>query len=105
MKLKVLLFTAMLATATSAMAQFFPAQTFMSVLPGRVSAQVVNPYFQPIVCSGQVFGQTNYGVVLNAFFVEQLLPPGAHRFAFVQTNPWQPFVHGWSNIHCRFIYW
>lgn len=104
MQLKVLMLISCWAVVTSAYAQFFPAQAFVRVLPVQVSAQVVNPHFQPIVCSGQVFGQTAYGITLNAHFVEQMLPPGGHRFAFVQTTPYQPFINGWSNIHCRFIY-
>jgi hypothetical protein len=104
MKFKALILTSLLSFSISALAQFFPAQAYVNVLPGRVSAQVYNPYFQPIVCNGQVFGQTSYGLILNSFFYEQLLPPGSSRWAFVQTNPWQPFIHGWSNIHCRYIW-
>jgi len=103
MKLKLLIVSlSLMILSSSAFAQFFPAQAYVSVLPGRVSAQVYNPYYEPIVCNGQVFGQTFQGPVFNAFFFEQFMPAGQSRFAFVQANPYNPFVRGWANITCRF---
>jgi len=87
----------------SARAQWFPARTNVLVLPGQISAEVYNPFYEPIICNGQVFGQTMYGGILNAFFIEQFLPMGSNRFAYVQTTPLDPFVGGWANIHCRFV--
>jgi len=84
------------------MAQFFPATGYVQVLPGQVTAQVYNPHYEPIICNGQVFGQTYTGRVYNAFFYEQLIPAGQYRFVFVQTFPHDPFGNGWSNIVCRF---
>jgi hypothetical protein len=103
MKLKFLaafVLTSMLTS--SAFAQFFPARAVVVVLPGRVSVEVYNPYYEPIICSGQVFGQTFAGPLYNTFFHEQYMPAGTTRFAFVQTLVNNPFVHGWSNILCRF---
>jgi 4-hydroxybenzoate polyprenyltransferase len=103
MKLKALILISLFSITSSALAQFFPAQAYVTVFPAQVTGQVFNPYMRPIICNGQVFGQTSFGLILNSFFVEQLLPPGTSRFVFVRTNPMQPFVHGWSNIHCRFF--
>jgi hypothetical protein len=103
-KLKVLVIAALLSLfTTSAFAQLFPGRVLTTVLPGQVAAQVFNPYYEPIACSGQVFGQTAAGVVFNAYFIQQILPAGANRFAYVQASPFNPFVGGWANIYCQFI--
>lgn len=103
MKLKVFTVLALgMMLHSSAFAQWFAANPSVQVLPGRVTVQVYNPYYEPIICSGQVFGQTAGGPVFNAFFAEQFMPMGQSRFAFVQTTPFMPFVGGWANINCRF---
>ena len=104
MKLKAFIVLSLL-TASTAFAQFFPGRVDVVVLPGRIAAQVVNPFFQPIVCSGQVFGQIASGQVFNTFFYEQVLPIGAYRYAYVTTTPFLPFVGGWANINCRYLGW
>lgn len=105
MKLKLTIVALLITLASSAFAQFFPSNPNVTVLPGQVSAVVFNPYYEPIVCSGQVFGQTARGPVFNAFFVEQFMPAGTSRFATVVTNVFNPFVTGWANINCRFVRW
>lgn len=105
MKVKALVLFLMLAFSTGAFAQWFPATVHVTVLPGQVSAEVYNPYFQPLICNGQVFGRTIQGPVFNAFFAEQLMPVGSYRYAFVHTNAYAPFVSGWANIHCRYAGW
>lgn len=102
MKLKALLIGLFLTVTTSAFAQFFPARVDVVVLPGQVAAQVVNPYYEPIICNGQVFGQTFGGQIFTTYFAEQFLPAGGFRYAYVQTTPLLPFATGWANIHCRF---
>ena len=102
MKLKSLIVLALLMTGTSAFAQWFPARVDVVVLPGQVAAQVINPYYEPIICNGQVFGQTAQGPVFTTYFSEQFMPAGGFRFAHVHTTPVAPFVRGWANIHCRF---
>ena len=102
MKLKAGFFALFLLASTSVFAQFFPARAFVTVLPGQVTAEVYNPYYELIICNGQVFGQTAYGAVYNAFFVEQLLPVGGYRYASVNALPLNPFVTGWTQINCRF---
>jgi hypothetical protein len=103
-KLKALILSSLMTLLSApAFAQFFPGQTFVTVLPGQVAVQVVNPFYQPIICSGQVFGQTINGALLNAFFIEQILTVGSSKYAVVQTNAFMPFVGGWANINCRYI--
>lgn len=104
MKLKALALTLVATVSLSSFAYpWFPARYEVSVLPGQVSAQIFNPHMVPIVCSGQVFGQTYMGPVLTSGFLEHFLMPGTNRFAFVYTNAFAPFVHGWANLNCR--YW
>ena len=105
MKLKLFFVTMLITLATSAFAQFFPSNASVTVLPYQVTAQVYNPYYEPIICTGQVFGQTAAGPVFNAFFAEQFMPAGTSRVAFVVTNGFNPFVGGWANINCRFNRW
>ncbi len=104
MKLKVAFIALMMTLASSSFAQFFAANPNVIVLPGQVSAQVFNPYLRPIICNGQVFGQTAFGQVYSAFFAEQFMPAGTYRQAFVLANGFNPFVTGWANIHCRFTF-
>lgn len=108
MKLKSLILTAFILASTSAIAQWypggwFPAQARVTVLQGQVAAEVFNPHFAPIICDGQVFGQTFQGQIFTAYFGQQFLPAGGFRYAFVNTTPWAPFVHGWTNVHCRYF--
>jgi hypothetical protein len=106
MKLKSLVVATFMCLASSAFAQWFPATVHVTVLPFQVAVQVVNPYHYPIICNGQVFGQTSHGPVFTTYFAEQFLPVGGHRYAYVQTNLYSPFVNGWANLHCRFAhYW
>ncbi len=103
MKLKALVLGLFLTLSTTSFAYWFPARVDVVVLPGQVAAQVINPYLQPVICNGQVFGQTVGGQVFTTYFVEQFLPAGGFRYAYVQTTPFLPFLTGWANIHCR--YW
>ena len=103
MKLKALILALTLTMASSAFAQFFPAKAIVTVLPAQVSAQVFNPYYEPIICNGQVFGRTISGAVFTAYFAEQFMPAGSYRQAFVNAFPLDAFINGWANIHCRFV--
>ena len=102
MKLKLAIVALLITLTSSAFAQYFMANPAITILPGRVSVEVFNPYYEPIICNGQVFGQTVAGPVYNAFFAEQFMPAGSYRYAFVSTNPYNRFIGGWANIRCRF---
>lgn len=107
--MKAIFFALLLSVSQLSFAQILPhyfnGSTQVQILPLRVSVEVFNPYYEPIICSGQVFGHTFYGPTYNAFFLEQLIPVGHYRYAFVQTNNSNPFVNGWANIQCRFLRW
>jgi hypothetical protein len=105
MKFKLSLVVMLITLTSTAFAQFFVSNPSVTVLPGQVSAQVYNPYYEPIICNGQVFGQTAAGPIYNAFFAEQFMPAGSYRYAVVSTNVFNPFIGGWANIRCRFARW
>jgi len=84
---------------------FFPVNPLVQVRPEVVSAQVYNPYYEPIACQGFAFGRTVYGQVFQAYF-NDIIPPGQNRFAVVHTNAFaNPFANGWADIRCRFLRW
>lgn len=104
MKLKALFAALIMTVSLSSFAQWFPARVAVQVLPGQVVAQIFNPQYVPMICSGQVFGQTYGGPLLTSAFIEHYMQPGTNRFAFVYTNAWAPFVNGWANFNCRYWY-
>jgi hypothetical protein len=82
-----------------ALAQWFPANARMTVLPFEVRAEVVNFWGWPVRCQGQVFGRTFYGFTRTAWF-DQFIPAGQWRFASVYAWPGDNFVWGHSQINC-----
>ena len=103
MKFKAVIFAGLFALmTTAAFAQIIPARVNVTVLSGQITAHVINPFPQPIICNGQVFGQTIAGPVLTTFFHEQVILPGSDRIAFVVAHPVNPFISGRADVHCRF---
>jgi hypothetical protein len=83
---------------------YFPINPLVQVRGDLVSAQVYNPYYEPILCEGLAHGLTASGAVFNARIAD-IIPPGQNRYAFVRTNPFMnPFVNGWAQVMCRFAY-
>jgi hypothetical protein len=101
MKIRSLVVALFLTVSGQAFAQWFPAPASVTVLPGQVAAQIVNPYLNPIICSGQVYGQTFRGQIFNTYFYEQFIPAHGYRIAYVGTTAFFPFVTGWANVQCR----
>lgn len=82
---------------------FFPVNPLVQVRGDVVSAQIYNPYYEPILCEGYAFGRTYSGAVIQSR-VADIIPAGAHRYAYVNTNPYlNPFVQGWAQVLCRFV--
>lgn len=95
---------ALVVIAPSAQAYFFPVNPFMNILPPTVTAQVYNPYYEPMFCEGFAFGRTAQGFVLQGAF-RDFVPAGQYRYVTVYVNNpyFDRFVHGWANIQCRFL--
>jgi hypothetical protein len=96
-----------LFVSTSAMAQFL-VNPLVRVTPGLVSAEVYNPYYEPIFCEGFAQGLTFSRNILQARIAD-VIAPGTFRYAYVQTNPvLNPFIDGGAHVVCRFAnryYW
>jgi hypothetical protein len=99
-----LLTVALLALSFKAHA-FFTVNPLVQVRNNVVSAQVYNPYYEPIVCEGFAFGRTFSGMVFQSRIAD-VIAPGSHRYVYVHTNPFvNPFVNGWAQAQCRFARW
>lgn len=98
------LFVSITVAAPAAQAMFFPVNPYVQTLPATVSAQVYNPYYEPMLCQGYVYGTTLRGFTMNAYF-NSVVPAGQYRYAYVYVNnPYlDRFAHGWAQIHCRFF--
>ena len=79
------------------------ANAYISVNQLRVTATVVNQSFRPVVCSGYVYGQIQFGPTLNSWMNHQVIYPGQHANIYVYTNYAQPFVNGWADIRCQYL--
>ena len=91
------------ASTSEVKAQVFPINPLVTITAASVSAQIYNPYYEPILCEGLAFGQTFVGTVYQAR-VADVIPPAGYRFAVVSTNPIvNPFVNGWAQVLCRFL--
>lgn len=83
---------------------YFPVNPFMTILPATVTAQVYNPYYEPILCQGTAFGRTLRGFVFQGF-MREIVPPGQYRYVSVYVNnPYlDRFATGWANVGCMFL--
>lgn len=94
MKIKtmVLALLAICSTASAA-GDVYVSETF-------IKATVCN-YEVPFArCTGRVIGRTYYGQTLWSN-VNLVLPYGNCGYAYVYTNPSNPFIAGDSNIYCQ----
>ena len=90
--------------STHSMAQYLlPARAQVFVYPGRISVDVYNPYYEPITCSGQIFGETNWRQVMSSFFHHPLIPAGYSTHQFMIPYYGHFFINGWVNISCHFL--
>lgn len=67
----------------------------------KVTGSVYNGFPRPIYCIGRVVGGTYYGMTYWSSF-EAVIPPGRYAYAYVYTNPRDPFVGADANIQCKF---
>jgi hypothetical protein len=76
------------------------APAFAGFNATKAWARVNNNYNFPVYCTGQVYGQTYSGIVLNSWF-NGWVHPGAYAYAYVYTNQMDPFVNAWNDIYCN----
>lgn len=78
---------------------FIPAMNFF-VNRDIATSRVFNTAAFPIVCSGQAFGQTYSGVVLNMWINNMVIYPGQWADATVFSNYYDPFTRAWAHVSC-----
>ncbi len=82
---------------------FIPQMGFF--VNGQIATtRVFNTAGAPMVCSGYAFGQTYNGVVLNSWFNQVYVAPGAFVDAYVYSNGFDPFVNAWAQVDCGFAW-
>ena len=100
MKKLILSMAATLLVSVSAQA-FVPQMSFYVNREVAV-ARVYNSTFRPIACSGQAFGATYNGVVLNTFVNSLIIYPNTFVEVYVHSNFYDPMVNSWAQIECGF---
>lgn len=101
------MFRKFLATCALFSSLSFSVQAYTFVPPMNffvnrdvATTRVFNSTAFPIVCSGQAFGQTYRGVVLNTWLSNVVIYPGQWADATVFSNYYDPFARAWAQIGC-----
>lgn len=102
--MKKLMFITVIFTALSSSAfAFIPQMSFFVNREVAVS-RVWNTTNRPFVCSGVAYGQTYNGVMLNSWFNNLYVAPGAFAEAYVYSNFYDPFTRSWAEVDCQFTW-
>lgn len=89
-----------------AVSVLFPAMAWVwwvsgvTVTPSQVSTQVHNDAPYTVWCTGAVYGQLSSGYTVNTWMRNVPIPPSSGRVLAVTTNPFNPFVGGYTDITC-----
>ncbi len=86
--------------STSVMANFFVPPMNFFVNRDVATARVFNTTPFPMTCSGNAFGRTWSGVVLNTWVNQLTVYPGQWVDVTVFSNYYDPFATAWANIQC-----
>lgn len=100
MKKLILSVFALLVVSSQAFA--FVPQVQILVNREVVVARVWNTNYRPIICSGQAFGRTYQGVVLNSWVTGLVIYPNVSADVYVHSNYYDPMIQGWAQINCQF---
>lgn len=98
-----LLLAVFLSALSSSAFAFIPQMSFYINREVAVT-RVWNTTNRPFVCSGIAYGQTYQGVMLNAWFNNLYVAPGAYAHAYVYSNYYDPFVRTWAEVNCQFTW-
>ncbi len=79
---------------------FIPQMSFQ-VRRDVAIVRVFNQTYYPAVCSGQAFGYTYSGLMLNAWMNNMAIYPGQWVDLYVYTNYYDPFVNANASIFCN----
>lgn len=97
MKKLILSFALLFSTTSNA---YYLPQVGYQITPDVVTAQIYNSTGYPLFCQGRVYGYTQTGVYLTAWFSDTVLPFNS-AYAYVYAYYPHYFVNAWSNIRCH----
>jgi len=100
---KLLLCASIFLGLTSSVFAFAPQMGFYVNRDVAIS-RVFNYTRRPLVCSGNAFGRTYSGYVLNSWFNQLHVAPGMFADAYVYTNVYDPFMSAWAQVDCQFTW-
>jgi hypothetical protein len=99
--MKKFMFTLMFVMTLSSSAMAFAPQLEFYVNREVAVSRVWNNTFRPIVCSGQAFGRTYSGVVLNSWVNQIVIYPNTYVEVYVHSNFYDPMLQAWAQIDCQ----
>lgn len=99
---KIFLTLALLSLSSVSFAQWFPVQAQIRVTQINATAVVQNNYGYPVICYGQVQGQTSSGVIAYGYLNQVRLFPGQYAYINAYTNVYNPFVNAYAQAYCRY---
>lgn len=80
----------------------FNVRAFVQFNRLHAQARVFNNFNRPIICDIRATGVTYYGQYLYAYADRVIIYPGMTGYAYVYSNPGNPFVNAFANAQC---YW
>lgn len=100
---KIILSAIIFATLTSSAFAFVPQMGFF--VNGEVAVvRIINNTGRPFICSGNAYGQTYRGMVLNSWFNQIYVSPGMYAETYVYSNYYDPFMRAWAYADCQFTW-
>lgn len=90
------------ALTGSAKVHAFNVQAQVNFNPLKATASVYNRFNRPIICDINATGYTYYGQSLYSYMDRVVIHPGMNGYAYVYSNPGNPFVNVSGNADC---YW
>ncbi|MFA5583615.1 MAG: hypothetical protein WDA09_05310 [Bacteriovoracaceae bacterium] len=103
MKLKLLSFIFVSLLTTQAMAHVFTPLSKITTLPGRVTVEIINNNYRPIVCSGEIYGFKVLGQQILPF--HNIIVPAGGVMPVSLFAAGMPFVSSNYVLGCHFIGW
>ena len=67
----------------------------------QIRSTVTNRHSRPIYCKGYVYGRTRSGQVFQNSS-NGIVYPNSYGYIYVRTSYYNPFVHGWAQVKCKF---
>lgn len=75
-------------------------QVQFNMTPHYAQGQVNNPSPYPVFCQGYVYGNTQTGHTLSAWFSSSV-PAYGYAYVYIYANPPYVLMNAWSEIYCQ----